>query len=96
MKFGTEMGHGTLTTGKILRSGYLGNGCYGDEKTFPILKYSINWRKNVPGRPIMVGSKNLRYLLPWKPRQEEFIIEDSVPLTMHGPHDHCATAQSRR
>ncbi len=63
MKFGMEVGHGTLTTGKILRYGYLGNGCYGDEKTFSIFKYSINWRKNVPGRSIMVGSKNLRYLL---------------------------------
>ncbi len=32
MKFGTKVGHGTLTTGKILVSGYLGNGCHGDEK----------------------------------------------------------------
>ncbi len=67
MKVGREMGHGTLTTGKILRSGYLGNGCYGDEKTFSILKYSIDWGKNGPGRSIMDGSKNLGYLLPWKP-----------------------------
>ncbi len=36
-KIGRKMGHGTLTTGKILRSGYLGNGCYGDEKMFSIL-----------------------------------------------------------
>ena len=35
MKFGTKVGHGTLTTGKILVSGCLGNGCHGDEKTFP-------------------------------------------------------------
>ncbi len=57
----------TLTTGKILRSGYFGNGCHGDEKSFYILKYSINWGMNVPGRSIKDGSKNLRYLLPWKP-----------------------------
>ena len=51
------MGHGTLTTGKILRSGYLGNGCHGDEKTFSILKYSIDWGEKVPGRSIMNGRK---------------------------------------
>ncbi len=50
-------GHGTLTTGKILRSGYLGNGCHGNEKMFLILKYSLDWPKNVPGRSIMDGSK---------------------------------------
>ncbi len=52
-----KVGHGTLTTGKILRSGYLGNGCYGDEKTFLILRNSLNWVKNVPGGSIMDGSK---------------------------------------
>ena len=54
MKVGRNMGHGTLTTGQILRSGYgyLGNGCYGDEKTFSILKYSIDWEITVPGRSI--------------------------------------------
>ncbi len=33
-KVGKKMGHGTLTIGKIVRSGYLGNSCYGDEKMF--------------------------------------------------------------
>ena len=56
-KFGMKVGHWTLTTGKILRSGYLGNGCHGDEKIFPILKYSLDWPKNVPGRSIMDRSK---------------------------------------
>ncbi len=66
------MGNGTLTTGKILRFGYLGNGCYGDEKTFSNLKYSIDWEKNVPGRSIMDGSKKPEIpvametnMLPW-------------------------------
>ena len=52
-----KVGHGTLTTGKILRSGYLGNGCYGDEKMFLILRNSLDWVKNVPGGSIMDGSK---------------------------------------
>ncbi len=56
-KFGMKVGHGTLTTGKILRSGYLGNGCYGDEKMFLILRNSLDWVKNVPGGSIMDGSK---------------------------------------
>ncbi len=38
-KVGRKMGRGTLTTEKILRSGYLGNGCYGDEKN--VLNYQI-------------------------------------------------------
>ena len=33
MKFGMKMGHGTLLTWKIFRSGYLGNCCHGNEKT---------------------------------------------------------------
>ena len=49
--------HGPLTTGKILRCGYLGNGCYGDEKMFLILRNSLDWVKNVPGGSIMDGSK---------------------------------------
>ncbi len=57
MKFGMKVGHGILTTGKILRSGYLGYGCYGDEKILEILKYSLDWPKNVPGRSIIDGSK---------------------------------------
>ena len=40
-----KMGHGTLATGKILMLGYLGKGCYGDEKKFSILKYSMDWGK---------------------------------------------------
>ena len=56
-KFGVKVGHGTLTTGKILRSGYLGNCCHGNEKMFLILKYSLDWPKNVPGRSMMDGSK---------------------------------------
>ena len=57
MKFGMKVGHGTLRTGKILMSGYLGNGCHGDEKIFSILKYSLDWPQNVPGRSIMDLSK---------------------------------------
>ncbi len=56
-KFGMKVGHGPLTTGKILRSGYLGNGCYGDEKTFLVLRNSLDWAKNMPGGSIMDGSK---------------------------------------
>ncbi len=40
-----KVGHGPLPTGKILRSGYLGNGCYGDEKTFLILRNFLDWVK---------------------------------------------------
>ncbi len=29
-------------------------------------------------------------------RQDDFIIEESVPLSVNEPHDHCATARSRR
>ena len=38
-KFGTEVSCGTLTTGKILKSGYHDKGCYGDQKSFSQLKY---------------------------------------------------------
>ena len=31
MKSGMKMGLWTLITGKLLRSGYLGNGCHGDQ-----------------------------------------------------------------
>ncbi len=29
-------------------------------------------------------------------RQDDFIIEDCVPLSVNEPNDHCATARSRR
>ena len=48
-------------------SGYLDNGCYGDEKHSQFSNIPLIGKKNVPGRSIMDGSKNLRYLLPWKP-----------------------------
>ncbi len=57
MNLGIKVGHGTLTAGKILRSGYLGNCCHGDEKMISILKYSLEWSKNVSGRSIMDMSK---------------------------------------
>ena len=56
-RFGMKVGHGPLKTGKILRSGYLGKGCYGDEKTLLILRNSLDWVRNVPGGSIMDGSK---------------------------------------
>ncbi len=34
MKFGRVMGLWTLITGKLPWSGYLGNGCHGDQITF--------------------------------------------------------------
>ncbi len=45
MKVGRKMGHGTLTTGKVLRSGYLGNGCYGDEKRSLFSMIPLIWEK---------------------------------------------------
>ncbi len=65
MKFGMKMGHWTLTTGKILRSGYLGNGCHGDEKMFSMLKYSLDRTVNELGRSTVDGSKIMSHLLPW-------------------------------
>ncbi len=38
-KLGMKVGLWALTTGKIQRSSYLDNSCYGNEKTFPWLWY---------------------------------------------------------
>ena len=42
MKFGMKVDLWTLITGKLLWSGYLGNGCHGDQKSFSELYSSLS------------------------------------------------------
>ena len=49
MKFGMKVDLWTLITGKLLWSGYLGNGCHGDQKYFSELYSNLLWYWNLSG-----------------------------------------------
>ncbi len=49
-KLGMKVCHGTLTTEKILRSGYHDDGCQGEQKTFSRLKYCLDINQNLVGK----------------------------------------------
>ena len=62
-----KVGLRTLMTGKILRLGYLDNGCHGEQKTFPQLSYSIYCLEYVARRLGTGLQGTLGYWFLWQP-----------------------------
>ena len=53
MKLGMKVDLRTEKSEKYQKSGYLDNRCYGDQKTFSQLKYSLYLNQNLVGRSAM-------------------------------------------